>query len=99
MDPEATIDQIYNALTDEDFEESQQAARDLIDWMDGGGFKPGTLIVQPILEECIRAHAANGTHGDRIQTLLDGQPSADQRALHDAQIQDDISAMMPDGEN
>ena len=40
MDPDATLQDIMDALTGEDWEEAYDKVTDLSDWLDGGGFPP-----------------------------------------------------------
>ncbi|MEM1025801.1 MAG: hypothetical protein AAGJ19_19155 [Myxococcota bacterium] len=40
MDPNATLQRLFDALADDDLTEAKDAATDLAEWLDRGGFTP-----------------------------------------------------------
>jgi hypothetical protein len=52
MDPAACFQRMYRAVCDNDFAEAREAATDLREWMDGGGFPPEGFTGDAALAMC-----------------------------------------------
>lgn len=59
MDPTAASRQLTQALFDEDFDQADELARALLEWLDRGGFPPDGCSEPQTRRYCTQTIAAN----------------------------------------
>lgn len=62
MDPTATLNLIYDAMDLGDMDAAEDAAKDLLDWLNKGGFPPTGLTAKQARHLCLVVRDAAETH-------------------------------------